>query len=61
MSNQFLCDLLALFLKQGFLVKLGKFLAVHSLRPVFVFIIILPLALVSYQRCANHKARITAY
>lgn len=42
MSNQFLCDLLALFLKQGFLVKLGTFLAVHSLRPVFVFIIILP-------------------
>lgn len=37
MSNQFLCDLLALFLKQGFLVKLGKFLAVHSLRPVFVY------------------------
>ena len=42
MSNQFLCDLFALFLKLGFLVKLGKFLAVHSLRSVFVLIIILP-------------------
>lgn len=42
MLNQFLCDLFALFLKQGFLVKLGKFFAVHSLRSVFVLIIILP-------------------
>ena len=42
MSNQFLCDLFALFLKQGFLVKLGKFLALHSLRSVFVLTIILP-------------------
>lgn len=45
MSNQFICDLFALFLKQDFLVKLGKFLAmlaVHSLRSVFVLTIILP-------------------
>ena len=42
MSNQFLYGLFALFLKLGFLVKSGKFLAVHSLRSVFVLIIILP-------------------
>ena len=42
-SNQFLCDLFALFLKQGFLVKVRKVsCSSDSLRSVFVLTIILP-------------------